>query len=364
MAGKTNPADVLAADFAGMTKSQLYDIMSQMKTLIEQNRQQAREILIQNPPLTKALFQAQIMLGMVQPPPVIPAIQPTVSQQPPQPAPPPQASNVPKPQPLQGQPAASQGLHQNRKHHQNQPAVPISSSVPPVNLPSQSAPIHTLPTSHLPKGHLNSQVTAMQTSQIPSMPPQPHQPPQLPASQLQPPPLKTSGISHLPPQPPMPTQPRPPHSMPGFHNQYQQMGSNAGFQHGGSHQHPSQSMFHSGNRAQHPGPSYPQGQQPVPTQPPPQSLYQGGGSHLTSDFNQGASSMQVDRGSSSWLPGPPDSSTIGQAPANQPARSAPLTPDMEKALLQQVMSLTPEQINLLPQEQRNQVLQLQQMLRQ
>ena len=40
-----------------------------------------------------------------------------------------------------------------------------------------------------------------------------------------------------------------------------------------------------------------------------------------------------------------------------------LTPEMEKALLQQVMGLTPEQINLLPPEQRNQVLQLQEMLR-
>jgi hypothetical protein len=41
-----------------------------------------------------------------------------------------------------------------------------------------------------------------------------------------------------------------------------------------------------------------------------------------------------------------------------------MSSEMEKALLQQVMSLTPEQINLLPPEQRNQVLQLQQMLRQ
>ncbi|CAN1159185.1 Cleavage stimulating factor 64 [Linum perenne] len=351
MAGKPSPADVLPADFAGMTKSQLYDIMSQMKTLIEQNRQQAREILIQNPPLTKALFQAQIMLGMVQPPPVIPAIQPTVSQQPPQPAPISPASNVPIPQPLQGQSAASQAHHQSRKPHPNQP---ISSSVPPADLPSQSIPIHTLPPA--PKGHLNAQVTGAQTSQISSIPPQPHQPQSAP-----------SGISHLPQQPPMPAQPRPPHSsMPGFHNQYQQSaGSNIGFQHGGGHQHPSQSMYHSGNRNQHPVPSYPQGQQPIPSQPPPQSLYQGGSSHLTSEFNQGGSSMQVDRGSSGWPPGPPDSSTMAQAPpANQPARSAPLTPDMEKALLQQVMSLTPEQINLLPQEQRNQVLQLQQMLRQ
>lgn len=40
-----------------------------------------------------------------------------------------------------------------------------------------------------------------------------------------------------------------------------------------------------------------------------------------------------------------------------------LTNEMEKALLQQVMSLTPEQINLLPPEQRQQVVQLQQILR-
>lgn len=41
-----------------------------------------------------------------------------------------------------------------------------------------------------------------------------------------------------------------------------------------------------------------------------------------------------------------------------------LTADMEKALLQQVMSLGPEQVNMLPPEQRNQVLQLQRILRQ
>lgn len=40
-----------------------------------------------------------------------------------------------------------------------------------------------------------------------------------------------------------------------------------------------------------------------------------------------------------------------------------LSPELEKALLQQVMSLTPEQINMLPAEQRNQILQLQQILR-
>ncbi|THG13629.1 hypothetical protein TEA_024065 [Camellia sinensis var. sinensis] len=64
MAGKGADGEGLSANLAGMSKNQLYDIMCQMKTLIEQNQQQARQILIQNPLLTKALFQAQIMLGM------------------------------------------------------------------------------------------------------------------------------------------------------------------------------------------------------------------------------------------------------------------------------------------------------------
>ena len=41
----------------------------------------------------------------------------------------------------------------------------------------------------------------------------------------------------------------------------------------------------------------------------------------------------------------------------------PLEPDQQKALLQQVMNLTPEQIDSLPPEQRQQVLDLQQAFR-
>lgn len=66
----------------------------------------------------------------------------------------------------------------------------------------------------------------------------------------------------------------------------------------------------------------------------------------------------------SQLPGPPPIVTGQMGQGSQPPRPAALSPEMEQALLQQVMSLTPEQINLLPPEQRNQVLQLQQMLRQ
>ena len=41
-----------------------------------------------------------------------------------------------------------------------------------------------------------------------------------------------------------------------------------------------------------------------------------------------------------------------------------LAPDVESVLLQQVLNLTPEQLSSLPPEQRQQVIQLQQALRQ
>ncbi|KAM1081314.1 hypothetical protein ACFX2B_015637 [Malus domestica] len=396
MAGKQLSGDGLPANIAGMSKNQLYDIMSQMKNLIEQNQQQARQILIQNPPLTKALFQAQIMLGMVRPPQVIPSIQPLTShnsqqstqqtQQPSTQA----APSLPGQVGLQDQTGPSQIQAPPRKQYQNQPAMPGSSAgAPSINVQSQPMPSRPLLSPQQPKGHLNPQMTPTslpQSSQLPNMPAHPlhssSQPPslhqtQMPAvsSQLQQS-LQTSGVSsHMPLQPPLPPQPRPP-SMPNFHHQYPpQMGPNMGYQHAPP-QHLSQSMFHSGTKPPiSAGPSFPQGQPPLPSQPPPQSMYQGGGMHLGSEFNnQAGSSMQVDRGS--WMSGPPESSTVPQlsgppplgpgqvGPGGQPPRPAPLSPEMEKALLQQVMSLTPEQINLLPPEQRNQVLQLQQILRQ
>lgn len=126
------------------------------------------------------------------------------------------------------------------------------------------------------------------------------------------------------------------------------------------------------------GNSFPPGQSALPSQPAPQSMYQAGGSKLGTEFmNQVGSSKPADRGP--WMPGPPENPThpqqlsgpppipsvLGQmGPGNQPRAAPPLSQEMEKMLLQQVMSLTPEQINLLPPEQRNQVLQLQKILRQ
>ncbi|KAK9278324.1 hypothetical protein L1049_027889 [Liquidambar formosana] len=397
MAGKSIAGDGFSSNLAGMSKNQLYDIMSQMKTLIEQNQYQARQILIQNPLLTKALFQAQIMLGMVQPPQVIPNIQPAVSQPSQQTVKPVQQPSIqaahssPGQVGLQDQTSASQTQIPVRKHHQNQPTMPISStSLTTNNLQPQSMPSHPPQAVQQPKGHLNVQGMPMslplssQISNVPSLPihsashPASLQPPMPTASSQLQQPLQTTGLPHLPLQPPLPPQPRPP-SMPTFHHQPpSQMGPNMGFQHSGAPQlHHSQPIFHSGIKPPGSiGPSFPQGQPPLPSQPPPQSIYQVGGSHLGSEFgNPVGSSMQVERGSS-WMPGPPENTTGAQLPApppfvpgqmgpgNQPARPQPLSSDMEKQLLQQVMSLTPEQINLLPPEQRHQVLQLQQILRQ
>ncbi|XP_042517958.1 cleavage stimulating factor 64-like isoform X2 [Macadamia integrifolia] len=372
-------AEAFTSNLAGMSKNQLYDIMSQMKTLIEQNQQQARQILVENPLLTKALFQAQIMLGMVQPPQVMPDIQQALSQHPQQMARPGQqlnlqaAQSLPMPFGQQDQSSASQAQIQSRKPHPNQPVMPISSgSVPPVTLQSQSMPSHALPTVQQAKGHPNAPLTSMPhsvSSQLHNVP--------LPNVSNQPQQsLQTSGVPlmHLQPplQPPLLQKPRPPSMPPYPHQQHLNMGANLGYQHSSSSQpHFSQSIYHSGARPPVSiGPSFPLGQ------PPPQSLYQAGGSHLATDFgNQAGGSMQMERGAS-WMTGPPDNATAVQlagppslapgqmGPGGQPGGQLPRTPqEMEKTLLQQVMSLTPEQINLLPPEQRHQVLQLQQMLR-
>lgn len=396
MAGKPISGDGLAPSLAGMSKTQLYDIMCQMKTLIEQNQAQARQILIDNPLLTRALFQAQIMLGMVQAPQAIPNILPQAPQQSQQPV---QTSQLSQ-QPVQPSKQSQQQLDQclssqvgpndprnvskvpipHREQRQKQYSMPVSSSSTQV-LHSQPMTSHSLPP---PKSHGNAQGAPMplpQTSQVPTMPSHPihsgsqpsplHQPPMPPMSSHLQQPTQSTSLAHLGLQPPLLPQHRPPASAVP-HQMQSHMGPSMNFQHPGiPPSHHSQPMYHPNIRPPSGMGSLTHGQPPLPSQPLPQSLYQGGGPHLVADFNnQLANSMQMERGSQ-WPPVPADGSQVGpplmvpQAGiGNQPVRPPPLTPEMEQALLQQVMSLTPEQISLLPPEQRQQVLQLQQMLRQ
>ena len=52
---------------AGMTPKQLHRILAQLKDQLKANPVKGRNVLLENLPLTKALFQAQILLGMVNP---------------------------------------------------------------------------------------------------------------------------------------------------------------------------------------------------------------------------------------------------------------------------------------------------------
>jgi len=60
--------------------------------------------------------------------------------------------------------------------------------------------------------------------------------------------------------------------------------------------------------------------------------------------------------------GPSGSYSAGAASFQRPGNEAQLTPDVESALLQQVLQLTPEQLSSLPPEQQQQVIELQKML--
>ncbi|CAA7402077.1 unnamed protein product [Spirodela intermedia] len=358
----------LAAQIAGMSKNQLYEIMCQMKNLIEQNPQQARQILIDNPKLTKALFQAQIMLGMVQPPKVASSQHSQQSSQLGQP-------NIQAPQSLTVQ-AGSQSEYVSqaqipvRQQPQIQPSISLPSvSVPPLAFQSQSmAPVQA-------KGTLNAHVSPAIPSHhnLPPPPPIPqhsilqsHIPMVSSQSQQS---LQTSGILLQPLQSPMPQQQRPP-SIPSFpQSLHPQMPPGLGFQLASAQQHVlPQSMFHPGVTG-----SFPLGQPALPNQPSHQQLYQGA-SVMASEFSgQVGSSGQVERAPSwattergaggSLLPGPPPPPTMGGQPLRPPQVTSPLTAEMEQALLQQVMSLTPEQISQLPPEHRKHVLQIQQMYR-
>lgn len=105
------------AVLGGMSANQLYDLMQQMRAMIQSNAAQARHILISNPQLTKALFQAQILLGMVKPPPAPPQAAPMPGPGPaggPAPGfqPPPAAGPPPyQPAPGPGPGPVAQGTH-------------------------------------------------------------------------------------------------------------------------------------------------------------------------------------------------------------------------------------------------------------
>lgn len=129
--------DQITDALAKMPRAALFDIMAQMKGLIQQNQQQARQILVTNPSLTRALFQAQIMLGMLKNPLSADAMPQQGT---------PQAGPQPLPQPGPGpqqqhyqQPPIQQPQHQHAPAMRPQHVPPVNPNVqyPPQDLPPQ-----------------------------------------------------------------------------------------------------------------------------------------------------------------------------------------------------------------------------------
>ncbi|KAG6671488.1 hypothetical protein I3842_16G006000 [Carya illinoinensis] len=375
--------DPLTLHLAKMSRSQLNGIISELKGMATQNKELARQLLIARPQLPKALFQAQIMLGMVTPQVLqMPNIRQTsgLATQPPNiqtlPRPPAPAQNkmqsglMAKVQDNQvaALPQNPVVLHQFSALPQPQSQLPQHANnhgAQQATVPLQSA-VSTL-TAALPQslGSLSSrsQVQAANSSS--------------PNHQMQPSLLQHSGQvgpanaalfqmanPNATIQPSL--LPRPPLSDAGFQpgltvssvtsmaikkdaeilaqvpdNGTQGLRSNA-FSNA-----PSGSMFRDslepGNRPQ----------KLMKMDDGRRTSFSAGSLNVTNTNEPGRSQVS---GAGS-LPVNPVPNTEGQISQSQ------LPPDVESVLLQQVLNLTPEQLSLLPPEQQQQVLQLQQVLR-
>eukprot|EP00898_Chlorokybus_atmophyticus_P001529 jgi/Chlat1/2377/Chrsp17S02644 len=179
-AAEPTGSDAITNTLANMTKTELWEIMNQLKGLIMQNQQGARSILVQNPQLTKALFQAQIMLGMVRP-----------AQQGPRTPPPQPVPQLPAPQqPQQPQLMPSAAPPPTQQGH-------VRPSAPPSSAPAQQP---------LPYGMQPPAPPSYPAGSIPLA--RPAMPPGMPGM---PPALHGPGYGAPPPLPPQqrPTQPMP-----------------------------------------------------------------------------------------------------------------------------------------------------------
>jgi cleavage stimulation factor subunit 2 len=160
-----------------MSPSQLYEIMTQMKSLITQSPDQAKQLLLDNPQLAYALLQGQIVLGMINPatakqlllsvqqmPPIVPGMMPG----------PPHGMNLPP-----GMPAGFPGAMPNFPGQMPMGMPPMGGPMPPMPMmnmnPGAVQPhvaIHELPEA---QQQLLQQVRMLTPQQIQELPAQTRQ---------------------------------------------------------------------------------------------------------------------------------------------------------------------------------------------
>ncbi|XP_021902654.1 cleavage stimulating factor 64 [Carica papaya] len=361
--GLQNPlaptSDPLTLHLAKMSRSQLNEIMSELKIMATRNKEQARQLLLARPQLLKALFQAQIMLGMVTP---------LVLQMP----------NI-RQAPGQLTHNSMEGAQQSQ-----QSALQTLSGLPPLaqkSMPGLMPKVQDVLVSALPQNPLI-------LNQF-SAPPQPTIQPRIQLPQQ----AGLAGPSGVPNLPAVDPRPRPQVLVPNSSSLNQQIQTR--LQHSGQvaavHSLGYSSPMVVPNAAlqsSFPRPPFSdaafQPGKPISSsllektsvardslEPKnrPQKLIKSDGGRGTAFVTRG---LKVSNATGS---GPSQAFGAGPLSVNPASRaeqvknseehiSQPsLPPDVDSVLLQQVLNLTPEQLNSLPPEQRQQVIQLQQALR-
>ncbi|XP_010930797.1 cleavage stimulating factor 64 isoform X2 [Elaeis guineensis] len=381
--------DPLTHYLARMSRRQLSEIMSEIKALATQSKALAQQLLQGSPQLPKALFQAQIMLGMVTPQ----MMQMANSQR--------SSTSAPQPSSHHGQTPSQMGalvgmlsrLPESQMSNVPQnPTILHQSAIPLPNVPVQPPYQDPVPpqTQALHQGTISGKSGATITSSIHPHPlrcPSIQANPPLPASkglipQIQPPLLQQHprpiGATPLPhPQLALPNTsiqqsllPHPPISQTGSSNyqlplgQLEMLSKEVGTSALVSHD-PTQASRTSTQslgvglmeQTGMPGDTLECISHPSKIR----RLEDGSGapqlmnSYSTSSKPSSAQTIGTFSVSVSQM--------IGVDGLQHSQKQMPqLTPEVESVLLQQVLSLTPEQLSSLPVEQQQQVLQLQQML--
>nr|BAJ94519.1 predicted protein [Hordeum vulgare subsp. vulgare] len=318
--------DPLTHYLARMSRHQLYEIMSELKTLTTQNNDLAKKLLQGIPQLPKALFQAHIMLGLVTPQ----MMQMAKSQQP----------SI----------SLAQSSHLNESFPQSDAVIPIVHRPPPnPNAIQEQAPLHNFPQyQHSSQPPVKMFLHGHQSGVL-THPPMLSQPFGTSSSVPTQPPVTSGGlISQV--QPSFLTQhPRPP-VMPT--NVQQLPSTNPHLPQVAAEPEIPQKEVRLPDRTSH------QAELDHPSKL--RKLEDGTSTPGIANNNPAVYSAP----SQVVVPsGPSGSYSSGAVNFQQPENEAPqLTPDDESALLQQVLQLTPEQLSSLPVEQQQQVIQLQKML--
>ncbi|CAN5974633.1 unnamed protein product [Sphagnum jensenii] len=335
--------DALTNNLAGMSKHQLYEVMVQMKMLIQQNQQQARQVLIANPQLTKALFQAQIILGMVHPPqmsqvhPTMKVSQPQQQQGPTSNSPTilmQQPPLLPQPRPVAAHSSVVPGQPQQTTQLQQFSLQPM-----PAQQQLLAQPPFQVSCKSTDQGFISCQPEAIGTGRV--MPAGPGMGPGVTSQTGRGPSMTQSGQQMVGMVAGLPMNQAPPSSA----------GSVGGMPGGSMHCMGPMVMLAGG----HAMGGVNQGVPMVIRAP----LHPGIGaldSNSRPTYGAPSPGVAMDGGLTAGSGMKPQG--YGQA-----AHPVPGELEQQKALLQQVLSLTPEQINSLPPDQRQQVLQLQQALR-